>query len=165
MAKFYYQEREASSFQPVNTFYFAYGMNTNIKGMANRCPDAICLGHGTIRNFKLAFHSHADIEHLHNNILHGVVWKITQSCEYQLDVLEGYPLYYIKRDFVVELEKPYNDMTHVKAMAYLMTEPGEYSPPSEWYKECLLEGYAENGVPTEQIYRAIEESYARQPQT
>ena len=155
MAQFYSKISKESSIRAVK-YYFAYGMNTNIAEMTYRCPDAVCIGPARIKNYKLAFRTHADIELTDGEDICGVMWKITAACERNLDSLEGYPYYYDKRDFIVELDKPMLDMTHFVAMAYQMVDQTGYEPPGDRYLQCLLEGYSDNGVSTDQIYRALE---------
>jgi len=157
MAQFYSKISKESSIRAVK-YYFAYGMNTNIAEMTYRCPDAVCIGPARIKNYKLAFRTHADIELADGEDICGVMWKITAVCERNLDSLEGYPYYYDKRDFIVELDKPMLDMTHFVAMAYQMVDQTGYEPPGDRYLQCLLEGYNDNGVSTDQIYRALEQA-------
>ena len=159
MAKFYSQVSQTSPVRPVK-YYFAYGMNTNIGEMSYRCPNAVCIGPAKIKNYKLVFRNHADIERADDGYVHGVMWKITSNCEQSLDLLEGYPFYYDKKEFIVELDKPMLDMTHFLAMAYQMVDQTTVSPPSQSYMDCLIEGYTTNNVNVDQIYRALEESYA-----
>lgn len=157
MAQFYSKISEASKIQAVR-YYFAYGMNTNIREMTHRCPDAVCVGAAKIKNYRLVFRTHADIERSENNVICGVLWKITARCENSLDLLEGYPYYYDKRDFIVEVDKPIEGMTNFVAMAYQMVDQNFYSPPSQHYVDCLVDGYVNNGVNVDQIYWALEES-------
>jgi gamma-glutamylcyclotransferase (GGCT)/AIG2-like uncharacterized protein YtfP len=137
-------------------YYFAYGMNTNIGEMTYRCPGAVCVGSGRIANYQLVFRTHADIERSEDGVIYGVVWKITDRCEQSLDVLEGYPYYYDKKEFVVELDRPHGDITHIIAMAYQMTDQSYYAPPNKRYLDCLMEGYVSHNVDTDQIHRALE---------
>jgi len=138
-------------------FYAAYGMNTNMGEMAYRCPGAVCIGAGSIADYKLTFRTHADIEACEGSEIKCVVWQITPECECNLDMLEGYPFYYIKKEFVVKLDNMYKNMTHLSAMAYQMTNQTGNEFPGDWYVDCLLEGYAEHGVDVDQIYQALEE--------
>lgn len=156
MAQFYSKISEAGKIQTVR-YYFAYGMNTNIREMTYRCPRAVCIGPAKIKNYRLVFRTHADIERAENEVISGVLWKITELCEESLDLLEGYPYYYDKKEFVVELDKPFSDMTHVVAMAYQMNDQSYYSAPSKRYIDCLMEGYVDNNVATDQIHRALKE--------
>ncbi len=161
MAKFYSEINQTGTIRPVK-YYFAYGMNTNIGEMSYRCPNAVCLGAATIKNYKLAFRNHADIEFADDAQVRGVLWKITDECERSLDMLEGYPYYYDKREFIVLPDKAIKGNTHIVAMAYQMVDQSSFSPPSKSYMDCLIEGYGDNNVEVDQIYQALEESYVYQ---
>jgi gamma-glutamylcyclotransferase (GGCT)/AIG2-like uncharacterized protein YtfP len=134
-------------------------MNTNVSEMAYRCPNAVCIGTAKIKNHKLVFRTHADIEAAEDNEILGVIWKISPECEFNLDILEGFPHYYDKKEFIAVLDKPMLDMSHLVVMAYQMTNHVGYEPPSEAYKQCLVDGYNVHGVDVDQIYRALEQSY------
>lgn len=155
MAKFYSKVDQADSFRAVR-YYFAYGMNTNIGEMSYRCPDAVCVGPAKIKNYRLAFRTHADIERADGEVICGVLWRITDKCEQSLDMLEGYPYYYDKQEFIVELDRPRTNQTHFVAMAYQMFNQNGYSLPGQRYLDCLLEGYKDNNVDNTQIYTALE---------
>ena len=127
-------------------YYFAYGMNTNISEMSTRCPLAINLGKCTLKNYELKFRHHADIDYIHGSEMEGVLWDITFDCEKALDRLEGYPFYYDKIEVIVNPIETINTMTHIIAMAYVMTNKGAEQLPSIDYEECLMEGYLENGL-------------------
>lgn len=140
-------------------YYFAYGMNTNIDEMAVRCPNAVNLGKCVLNGFALKFRLHADIEQDPHSSIEGVLWKITDDCEFALDNLEGYPYYYNKIEVVVKPETLVNKhLTNVVAMAYTMTNKGELEPPSTRYSICLHSGYTANGLSTELLDECIQES-------
>lgn len=157
MAQFYSKISQENSIRAVK-YYFAYGMNTNIREMTYRCPMAKCLGPGVIDNYKLVFRTHADIEKSEGSTIHGVLWSITDRCEKSLDLLEGYPHYYIKQDFIVKPYRQIGNSTHLIAMAYQMKDQTGYAEPSQHYLECLLEGYKDNNVNNKQIYQSIMET-------
>jgi hypothetical protein len=144
-------------------YYFAYGMNTNIDEMTQRCPGAINLGKCMLKGFELKFRHHADIDQVAGSEMEGVLWDITPSCERALDSLEGYPFYYDKIEVVVIQDKPNsNGHTHSLAMAYVMTSKGAEHPPSIHYEQCLIDGYTSNGLDveklTDKIYSLITET-------
>ena len=137
-------------------FYFAYGMNTNINEMAQRCPKAINLGRCTLKGFELKFRLHADIDQVEGSEMEGVLWDITPDCERALDSLEGYPYYYDKLEFVVVQDKPNKvGHTHSIAMAYYMNNKGPEQPPSRQYRDCLIEGYTANGLDVDRLTTKI----------
>jgi hypothetical protein len=140
----------------MNKYYFAYGMNTNIKEMTQRCPDAVNLGSCSLLGFELKFRHHADIDRVLGSEMEGVLWNITEECERALDSLEGYPYYYDKIEVVVIPKEPINNMTHFVAMAYIMTSKGTEEPPSIHYEDCLIEGYTANGLNVEKLTTKIE---------
>lgn len=134
--------------------YFAYGMNTNTDGMARRCPRAVSHGHARLLDHVFRFSGPADVIKHHDSFVNGVLWTITDECLAALDLLEGYPYYYNRR----HKEVLYQGRI-VPALVYFM-QPGNIdSPPSDSYFNMVLEGYKEHGVPTEQLYNALEMYY------
>lgn len=142
----------------MSTFYLAYGMNTNLRQMSTQCPDAVCLGKVDIKDYRLNFRYHADIEPAAGETMQAVLWKITDRCEQALDFIEGYPYYYEKESTVVELTKPYNGMTRVIAMFYTMTKKGPLRPPSDAYQHAVTEGYTTHGLDLNLLDIAIKRS-------
>jgi len=144
-------------------YYFAYGMNTNIGEMAQRCPNAVNLGRCTLNGFELKFRLHADIDQVLGTKMEGVLWEITDDCERALDSLEGYPFYYNKVELIVVPDKPVNGNSMIMAMAYIMTSKGPEEPPSIHYEDCLIEGYTANGLDVQRLKTKIEELVINQP--
>lgn len=131
--------------------YFAYGMNTNAESMAMRCPDAISLGPAELPRHEFRFAHHADIVENPEFDTFGVLWEITEECLANLDILEGFPLYYDRKRVTV-----YHNGYPVEAITYYMVGDNPDSDPSEGYLLMLYEGYAEHGVSTEQIQEALD---------
>ena len=69
--------------------YVAYGSNLSVEQMALRCPDAKMIGTGKIRDYKLVFRFHADIEKSKGSYVPVLVWKISEVDEKRLDIYEG----------------------------------------------------------------------------
>ena len=46
----------------MSKMYIAYGSNLSVEQMAHRCPDAKVAGMAAIRDWKLVFRVHANIE-------------------------------------------------------------------------------------------------------
>lgn len=139
-------------------YYFAYGMNTNLKEMAARCSGAELVGQVILTKHKFVFRSHADIEPCEDSDVAGVLWRITPECEQSLDSLEGYPYYYEKKEVVVDTfdGEEISGMNHFIAMTYYMTKPVTESLPSAGYYNCLVEGYSDNNISIFQIKQAID---------
>jgi len=130
--------------------YFAYGMNTNLDGMDARCPGAVSLGPAWINDYEFVFRTHADIEKVDGSICYGVLWDITPEHLKSLDALEGYPYYYTRFRVRVNIGDRF-----VYALTYQMNDQSYLNPPAQGYLEMVTEGYHQNGVPTDQIDRAI----------
>jgi gamma-glutamylcyclotransferase (GGCT)/AIG2-like uncharacterized protein YtfP len=133
--------------------YAAYGMNTNIHSMSGRCPGARCLGPAVLPDHRFRFALHADVVPDPGNQVHVVLWEITRSDLASLDRLEGWPRYY-DRDWVLVL---WQGQT-IQALTYYMQPGCPDSAPDRFYWDMLAEGYAENGIPTDQLYQAFEQS-------
>ena len=138
-------------------YYFGYGMNTNISGMATRCPDAVCLGAAVLPGYRFVFRGHADVELDADCYADGVLWQISDLDLKALDRLEGFPTYYLRHRAWVETA----DGDRVIAWIYTMTDQSYEWEPGEHYLQCCLDGYRENGVPTTQITDALE--YVKNP--
>jgi gamma-glutamylcyclotransferase (GGCT)/AIG2-like uncharacterized protein YtfP len=130
--------------------YFAYGMNTNLSQMAQRCPRAVSLGRAVLYGHEFRFARHADVIENPEFNTHGVLWEITPECELALDALEGYPTYYLKKQVNV-----FHNGKSVNCMVYYMAGDNIDEYPSDGYLEMLMEGYAEHNVDNEQIYSSL----------
>lgn len=130
--------------------YFAYGMNTNLNEMSRRCPTADSLGPAWIDDYEFVFRTHADIAESPGSICYGVLWDISKQDLKALDALEGFPYYYTR--FRVRVK---NGNSFVYAITYQMTDQTYIQEPGRGYLEMVREGYQQNGVPTDQIDRAI----------
>jgi len=133
--------------------YFAYGMNTNRRGMAQRCPGALSLGHARLIDHSFRFATHADVVRCKGSYVDGVLWAIDDFHLNSLDHLEGYPFYYNRR----RLRVAHEDRV-VMAETYYM-QPGNLdSLPGQGYFDMVVEGYREHRVPTEQLFNNVYES-------
>lgn len=130
--------------------YFAYGMNTNLDQMAQRCPGAVSLGAAWINDYEFVFRTHADIARKLDAICHGVLWDISKKDLKALDALEGYPYYYTRFRVRVNLGDHF-----VYALTYQMNDQTYIQEPGRGYLEMVTEGYIQNAVPTDQIDHAI----------
>lgn len=131
-------------------YYIAYGSNMNVGQMAHRCPDAEVVCKSVIKDWKLVFRYHATIEPAEGHEVPVVIWKISDADEKKLDRYEGYPIYYIKKHFCMEL----NGQT-VHAMAYIMTEGRGLELPTKTYLNTIAEGYETFEIDTEFLMCAL----------
>ena len=128
---------------------FAYGLNTNLSQMSNRCPAAQSLGPAILLDHVFRFAQHADVGKSVDSCVYGVIWSITPECLRVLDQLEAFPVYYNRRN-----KRVFFKDRVVHAVTYFM-QPGHLpSLPSNEYFETLLAGYEIHGISTEQLHNA-----------
>lgn len=140
--------------------YVAYGSNMNLEQMSHRCPKAKVLGKGILKDYKLTFRGKykgvANIEPCKDKSVPVVLWEITEECERSLNLYEGYPNLYIKK----EVEVAVNDEPKT-AMVYIMAN--EYTDmlaaPTEYYFNVIARGYSDNGINLEPLQIAYSEYY------
>lgn len=132
-------------------YYFAYGMNTDRAGMAQRCPGALSLGPARLLDHRFRFAVHADVVACENSSVQGVLWYIDQHHLNSLDRLEGYPWYYDRAKLTVN-----HGGQQIQAHCYRMQAGNPDAPPAQAYLDCVLRGYAEHGVPTDQILNCLQ---------
>lgn len=132
-------------------YYFAYGMNTNISSMSERCPDAIDLGAVTLHGYSLAFKHHCDVEETPKESMQGVLWEITDKCLEELDILEGYGVYYDRKLVPVEHHK----LGTVNALVYHMLNRSVHSYPNDVYYAMVMDGYLDHDISLKQLHKAI----------
>ncbi len=135
-----------------NTYYLAYGMNTNLDSMQSRCPDAVSLGKVFLPNHELRFKHFCDIEYVPGSIMECALWSITDKCEQSLDRLEGYPDFYKKKEVAVSWKNK-----KIVAMIYYMSDKyHDYDFPSEYYFSTVIQGYKQHEMNLNAIYNALD---------
>ena len=123
-------------------YYLAYGSNMDRKAMAVRCPESRVAGMAVLEGWKLAFKVHADIVPCKGRVVPLVVWEISDADEGRLDLYEGFPGYYVKKDLqVTMLSLDGRNPMDITAMAYVMTEGHALRDPSRSYYKILEDGY------------------------
>lgn len=136
------------------TLYFAYGSNINLEQMEHRCPDALLVGPVTLENYELQFRGHgfATVAPRESSVVHGLLWKLTPSCEQSLDRYEGYPRHYTKETMTVKDAAG----TELPVMVYIMAEPYCRQPalPSPYYYRAIQQGFEATGLPVESLEEA-----------
>lgn len=142
--------------------YCAYGSNMNLEQMSHRCPTAKVIGKGKLENYKLTFRGVykgvANIEECEGASVPIVLWNITDECENALDVYEGYPSLYIKREVEVIVYEQ-----SIKAMAYIMADRYKdmAAIPTEYYFNVIVKGYEDNQIDLEPLQIAYSECLSK----
>ncbi len=143
----------------MSKMYAAYGSNMNVDQMSKRCPNARIIGVGVLQNYRLTFRGFsrgvANVESKPGRTVPIVLWEITPACEKALDLYEGFPRLYVKREVYVV-----TDEGIVKAMVYVMAKQYEASPanPSRYYLEIILQGYLDHKIPLKALKKAVAEN-------
>lgn len=143
--------------------YIAYGSNLNLQQMAKRCPTAKVYGKGELKDYRLLFkgvtdNAYATIEAFKGGKVPILVWEVRPKDEKALDIYEGFPNFYYKKDLEVELESG----EIVTAMVYIMTDKIKdrinLNLPSERYSKIVEEGYTAAGFDIGFIEEALKVS-------
>lgn len=135
--------------------YAAYGSNMNLEQMAVRCPASKVIGTGVLEDYKLTFRGLykgvANIEPCKGKEVPVVLWEITEDCEAALDMYEGYPRLYEKKEVKVKIGSKVK-----KVMVYVMAEEYTNKPslPTDYYYSVIAKGYQDNGLDLETLKQA-----------
>ena len=138
--------------------YLAYGANTNRGAMARRCPEAEFIGTARLDHHALAFRGVADVRPAKGQAVHLALWDITANDLAALDRFEGYPRLYTRKQVAFEpltLHRRVVLPTKARAWVYLMTTGYGLARPAWSYLETLKEGYADCGLPADQLADAL----------
>ncbi len=108
-----------------------------------------------IKNYRLEFdgtenNSYLTIMPDDSSEIEAAVWMISETDEATLDNFEGFPELYRKEMLDISL----NGMSK-KALVYIMNEGAGKAIPSESYFNCVLDGYLDSGINTEQLFEAM----------
>ncbi len=135
--------------------YMAYGSNLSVEQMRFRCPDARVIGKAYLKDWKLVFRFHADIEPCKGCRVPVLIWEISIQDEKRLDRYEGYPHYYIKKDLNAVMQ---DTGKNVKAMVYVMATMKNQEPPASHYYHVIEGGYKAFGFDLNVLERAASEA-------
>jgi gamma-glutamylcyclotransferase (GGCT)/AIG2-like uncharacterized protein YtfP len=133
--------------------YCAYGSNLNHEQMAYRCPNAVFVGTGIIKNYRLVFRGVADIEWARGQEVHVGLWSVTVNCIVALDRYEGYPHLYERGGIEVIMNGKKKPRV-VETFFYYMNS-GSYGEPTTSYLQSIAAGYADCGLPLSALTNAI----------
>lgn len=133
--------------------------------MAERCPGAKPVGTSVLKDYRLLFKgsmtgSYLTVEHETGRSVPVGIWEVTAGHERNLDVYEGFPNLYYKK----ELTLPVKDMAtgevrNLDAFVYIMHEDRKMGVPARYYVETCMEGYRDFGFDEAVLREAVEYSH------
>lgn len=145
-------------------FYLAYGSNLNVDQMQNRCPTARIVGTANLQGYELLFKgsktgSYLTIEQVDDGTVPVAVWEVQPKDEARLDVYEGFPSFYYKKDIRICMKSTETGRKRtVNAFAYIMHEDRPRGVPGLWYVQTCLDGYDSFGFDRKYLFEAYRKS-------
>ena len=140
-------------------YYIAYGSNLNIRQMRYRCPGAKPIGISAIPDYELLYKgsktgAYLTIEPKNGSLVPIAVWAVTADDEKRLDIYEGYPNFYYKKDIRLPVKLASGKIRKVNAFVYIMHEERSIAIPSMTYIRTCEEGYRNFGFDVKYLDRA-----------
>lgn len=145
-------------------YYIAYGSNLSIEQMKVRTPDAVIVGTGILQDWRLLFRRFATIRKSAGFNTPVLVWKISEQDEKNLDIYEGFPHFYVKKDMKVTVTSPDGKNSgSLTAMVYVMTSrvanKRSINPlPDKYYFSIIKAGYQRFNFDRSILYEALYEA-------
>ena len=138
--------------------YVAYGSNLNKGQMKYRCPTAKFYGTGELHGYELQFKGRngsafATIAPKDGASVPVGLWEIQPRDEKALDMYEGFPSHYFKKDVQVQVNGK-----EVSAMVYVMNLRMNFNLPSPNYYATVHQGYRDCGLDTAALEQALQSS-------
>ena len=140
-------------------YYIAYGSNLNIRQMRFRCPGAKPIGISAIPDYELLFKgsktgAYLTIEPKDGGLVPVAVWEVTADDEKHLDIYEGYPNFYYKKEVRLPVKLASGKTKKLTAFVYIMHEERSLGIPSLAYIRTCKEGYRNFGFDVKYLDRA-----------
>lgn len=148
-----------------NRYYIAYGSNLNISQMRMRCPDSRIIGTGTLDGWELLFKgsktgSYLTIEQNPDGSVPVAVWEVSERDERNLDLYEGYPKFYYKKDMVIPIKGIRTGKVRKrKVFVYIMHEDRPLGMPTGSYIHTCAKGYENFGFNIDTLFEAISKTW------
>lgn len=141
-------------------YYIAYGSNLNVSQMKYRCPTAKIVGTAVIRDYELLYKgsktgSYLTIEKKKGSLVPVAVWEVTAADEHSLDIYEGYPNFYYKKNTKIRLSETGK---MIDAFVYIMHEERRLGIPTSTYVSTCKFGYTIFGFDFKYLDEAYEKS-------
>ena len=91
--------RERERRKMADKYYIAYGSNLSIEQMKVRTPDAVIVGTGMLKGWRLLFRQFATIKRSAKFNTPVLIWKISEQDEKSLDRYEGVSTLLYQKEF------------------------------------------------------------------
>ena len=146
-------------------YYIAYGSNLNVPQMWMRCPGATILGTATLKGWELLFKgsktgSYLTIEQNPNGSVPVAVWKVSERDERNLDLYEGYPNFYYKKELLLPVRGiKTGRIRKRRVFVYIMHENRPLGLPTGSYVHTCAEGYDNFDFDIDILQSAIEKTW------
>ncbi len=136
--------------------YFSYGSNMPTARIRSRIPAARPVTVALLREHQLVFHKcgtdgsgKCDVVHTSrsSDLVYGVAWEIISPDKLVLDRIEGLGKGYEQKQ--VSIATPHGETFRAYTYYASLTDPEQR--PYSWYKEHVLRGAIEHGLPESYI--------------
>lgn len=144
-------------------YYVAYGSNLNVNQMEHRCPDAEIVGVSYIEDYELLFKgsetgSYLTIEKCKGSRVPVGVWEVSEQDERNLDLYEGFPTFYYKKELTLDVEISDDKVERLDCFVYIMHEDRPLGLPTQEYAMTCFYGYMLFDFDPEYLIRAARRS-------
>lgn len=146
-------------------YYIAYGSNLNTRQMERRCPDAKIVGTAILDGWELLFKgsktgSYLTIEQNPDGSVPVAVWEVSERDERNLDLYEGYPTFYYKKEIIIPVEIiETGQIRKLSTFVYIMHENRPLGLPTGSYIHSCAEGYDDFGFDIDILFKAINKTW------
>jgi cation transport regulator ChaC len=135
---------------------FAYGSNMLSARIQKRCPSARACGVARLPGYDLAWHKRSEdgsgkcdvVTGAADSAVFGVVYAVARSEKAGLDRAEGLGVGYQERAASVVLGD-----SATNAVLYVATQTDPKLLPYSWYRDLVVAGAQEHGLPQEYLHR------------
>jgi len=131
--------------------YFAYGSNMSAGRMQQRIPNATVLGTARVQDRQLVCNKlgrdgsgKANLIHRSGYVVYGVLYELPPADIAELDKIEGG----YRRISIQTFSWRYDPIRAETYEAEVLTDD---PTPFEWYRELMLAGARENGLPEDYV--------------
>ena len=152
-----------SSFNPMTgeTLVFAYGSNLSLEQMRRRCPGARLVCAAALFGYAIEFVGYsrrwagavANVRPQRYAHVEGLVFALRADDLHALDLCEGHPYVYARRQMVLRSESG----ADIAAQVYVHGDPRQVHQPSREYLGRIARNYKRQGFAPEALYHAVRE--------